>query len=30
MEAELAEQLRVERQAALDRGDDEVDVMDAR
>ena len=28
--AERAEQVAVERQAALDRGDDEVDVVDAR
>src|SRR5207244_3733989 len=30
VEAERAEQLGVEGQAALDRGDDEIDVMDAR
>src|SRR4051794_6874350 len=29
MPAERAEQLAIEREAALDRGDDEVDVMDA-
>jgi hypothetical protein len=30
VEAERAEELRIESQAALDRGDDQIDVMDAR